>query len=449
MLILFTFVNVGEVVNENKIFKSVFLKKRKRYFLLFFSSLLGITLIFLYFLPSPREKPQPVKTPEPPPLPPDRILSGKIASGNTLSSVLRSQNLPSELVEAICKNLKPMVNLRKVKPGDSFEVRLTPGGELRSFSYQTSPIDIYQITVQPSGEWHGQKKEVPVEKYWARISGEISSSLFETMEGLNEQDQLVLDFAGIFAWEIDFHSDPQPGDRFQIVVEKYYTGETFVKYGRTLYASFQSGTKVQQAIYFRGSGKYGSYYTAKGESLQKAFLRSPLQFTRISSGYSKSRRHPILGGFRPHYGVDYAAPEGSPVWAIAEGTVTLCGWNGGYGKQVIIKHTKGYQSMYGHLSRFAPGIRKGKVVRQKQLIGYVGSTGLSTGSHLDFRLLRNNVFRNPLREISPRAASLRKDQLAEFDQVKDPLLLWMNDPSHEKYRQVTSLTSKDLGGTKP
>lgn len=105
--------------------------------------------------------------------------------------------------------------------------------------------------------------------------------------------------------------------------------------------------------------------------------------------------------------------------------------------------------MYGHLSRFAPGIRKGKVVRQKQLIGYVGSTGLSTGSHLDFRLLRNNVFRNPLREISPRAASLRKDQLAEFDQVKDPLLLWMNDPSHEKYRQVTSLTSKDLGGTKP
>jgi len=453
-VILFTFGNFGEALDENIKFKNIFLKKKRGYFLLFFSSLLAIILIFIYFLSSSPEKSQPLKTqespspppppPPSPPLPPDRVLSGNIARGNTLSSVLRSQNLPPALVETICKTLKPMVNLRKVKPGDSFEVRLTPGGELRSFYYQTSPIDIYQITVQPSGEWHSQKKEVPVEKYWARISGEISSSLFETMEGLQEQDQLVLDFAGIFAWEIDFHSDPQPGDRFQIVVEKYYTGETFVRYGRILYASYQSGTKILQAIYFQGSATYGSYYTAKGESLQKAFLRSPLQFTRISSGYSKSRRHPILGGFRPHYGVDYAAPEGSPVWAIADGTVTFCGWKSGYGKQVIIKHAKGYQSMYGHLSRFASGIRKGKTVRQKQLIGYVGSTGLSTGSHLDFRLLHNKVFRNPLREISPRAASLRKDQLAEFNQVKDPLLLWMNDPSPGKYRPIASLTSKDL-----
>ena len=133
---------------KNKIFKNVF-----------FSSFLGIILIFLYFFSSSPEKPQPVKTPEPPPLPPDRILSGKIERGNTLSSVLQAQNLPSDLVAAICKNLKPMVNLRQVKPGDSFEVRFTPGGQLRSFSYQTSPIDIYQITAQPSGEWDCQKKE--------------------------------------------------------------------------------------------------------------------------------------------------------------------------------------------------------------------------------------------------------------------------------------------------
>lgn len=420
---------------------------KKIWKLLFIPGLLGITLIFLYFILFPPEKPQPVAPPQPPPLPPDRILSGKIVRGNTLSSVLRSQNLPVELVEAICNNLKPMVNLRQVKPGDSYEVRFTPGGQLRSFSYQTSPIDIYQITVQPSGDWHSQKKEVPVERYWARITGEISSSLFQTMDELEEQDALVLDFADIFAWEIDFHSELQPGDRFQIVVEKYYTGKTFVKYGRILYASYQSRAKIHQAIDFQGSGKYRGYYTAKGESLQKAFLRSPLQFTRISSGYRKARRHPILGGIRPHYGVDYAAPEGNPVWAIAEGTVTLCGWNGGYGKQVIIKHAGGYQSLYGHLRRFASGIKKGQRVRQKQVIGYVGSTGLSTGPHLDFRLLRNNVFRNPLREISPRAASLRQDQLAEFDQTKNHLLLWMNDPSPAKYRHVASLTSKDLEKT--
>lgn len=416
---------------------------------LFILGLLGITLIFLYFLLFPFAKPQSVKAPEPPSLPPDRVLTGKIVKGNTLSSVLRSQNLSLGLVETICKNLKPMFNLRKVKPGDSYEVRLTPEDQLRSFSYQTSPIDIYRITVQPSGDWHSQKIEVPVEKYWARVSGEISSSLFQTMDGLGEQDALVLDFAEIFAWEIDFHSDPQPGDRFQIVVEKYYTGKTFVKYGRILYASYQSGNKILQAIDFHGSGKYRAYYTAKGESLQKAFLRSPLQFTRISSGYMKARRHPILGGLRPHYGVDYAAPEGNPVWAIAEGTITFCGWNGGFGKQVIIKHAGGYQSQYGHLSRIAAGIKKGQKVRQKRVIGYVGSTGLSTGPHLDFRLSRNNVFRNPLREISPRAAPLRKDQIEEFEQTRNHLLLWMNDPSSAKYRYVASLTSKDLGGAKP
>ncbi len=422
--------------------------ERKNRKLLLILSLLGIPLFFFYLLFfSPAKSQQPATPLPPPPPPPDRVFTGQIVKGNTLSSVLRSHNLTPNLVDAICKNLEPMFNLRKVKPGDSYEVRLTPGGQLRSFSYQASPIDIYRITVQPSGDWHSQKMEVPVEKYWTRISGEISSSLFQTMDGLGEQDALVLDFVDIFAWEIDFHSETQPGDRFQIVVEKYYTGKTFVKYGRILYASYQSGTKTLQAFDFRGSGKSRGYYTAEGESLQKALLRSPLQFTRISSGYMKARRHPILGGRRPHFGVDYAAPPGNPVWAIADGRITFCGWNGGYGKQVTIKHARGYQSYYGHLSRFASGIKRGQKVRQKQVIGYVGSTGLSTGPHLDFRLSRHKAFRNPLREISPRAAPLRSDQRAEFEQTKNQLLHWMNDPSSAKNRQVASLTSKDLEKT--
>ena len=413
--------------------------------LLLIPLLLGMTLFFLYSPPfSPEKSHQDAPPALPPPPPPDRVVTGKIARGNTLSSVLRSQGLPAELAEAICQKLKPIFNLRKAKTGDSYEVRLTPEDRLRSFSYQASPIDIYQITVQPSGDWHSLKMDVPVEKYWARLSGEITSNLFQTMDALGEQDALVLDFVNIFAWEIDFHSELQPGDRFHIVVEKYYTGDTFIKYGRILYASYQSGTKAHQAIDFPGSGQNRGYYTAKGESLQKAFLRSPLQFTRISSGYTKARRHPILGGLRPHYGVDYAAPEGNPVWAVAEGKITFCGWNGGYGKQIILKHAGGYQSQYGHLSRFAAGIKTGQRVRQKQVIGHVGSTGLSTGPHLDFRLLRHNAFRNPLREISPRAAPLRKDQWEEFEKTKTHLLDWMNDPSSAPYRYAASLTSKDL-----
>jgi len=414
----------------------------KYYFLLAGLGVFILSATFLFWPPSP-PRPQLAPTKEILPPPPEKTFSGKIARGQTITSALRSHNLPPEIILSISQHLKPLVNLRKLKPGDSYEGRLTPEGRLVSFNFRTSPIDIYQLTVKPSGEWQAQKKEVPVDKYWVRISGEIQTNLFAAVEELKEQDQIVLDFADILAAEIDFHSDPQPGDRFQIIAEKYYTGETFVKYGRILYAAYQTESKTYQAIYFQGSGRSGGYYTSAGESVRKVFLRSPLQFTRISSAYSKKRRHPILGGVRPHYGIDYAAPEGSPVWAIGDGNVSFCGWNGGYGKQVVINHAQGYKSMYGHLSRFAPGIKKGKTVRQKQLIGYVGSTGLATGPHLDFRLLKHNSFRNPLKGISPRAAPLHPDQLAEFARVKESLLGWLNDSSPFQYWKVASLTSRD------
>jgi murein DD-endopeptidase MepM/ murein hydrolase activator NlpD len=266
------------------------------------------------------------------------------------------------------------------------------------------------------------------------------------MDQLGEKDSLIMDFADLFAWEIDFHVDPQPGDRFDLVVEKYFTGDVFVRYGRILYAEYRREARTHQAVFFEGVGKRGDYFTPQGESLRKALLRSPLKFTRISSGYSRSRRHPILGGYRPHLGVDYAAPKGTPVWAVADGTVISCGWNGGYGKQVVLRHAKGYQSMYGHLSGYGPGISKGKAVHQKQIIGYVGSTGLSTGPHLDFRLLQNGVHRNPLREVSPRAPALNQEQKADFQKTLDPLLRWVNDPSASPRQKVASLTSRSLEG---
>jgi murein DD-endopeptidase MepM/ murein hydrolase activator NlpD len=425
------------------------LSKKKWYSLLLLAGLLAVIFIGVkFFLPSSPGKATPVKIQQAPPQAQERVLSGKIAKGGTLSSALRSHDLPADFVAAICTALRPVVNLRKVKPGDTFELRLSPQGVLLAFSYQASPIDIYQLAIGPSGEWVAQKKEITLEKYWVRVSGEITSSLFEAMDALGESDQLVLDFADIFSWEIDFNSETQPGDRFQIVVEEYYAGQTFIKYGRILYAEYKSASKHSQGIYFQQPGVRGDYYTPQGQSLRKALLRSPLQFTRISSRYSKSRLHPILRIRRPHLGVDYAAPEGNPVWAIADGTVVFCGWNGGYGRQIVIRHPKGYKSMYGHLSRFAPGIRTGKSIRQKQIIGYVGSSGLATGPHLDLRLLKNNAFRNPLREISPQAASLRPEQMAAFKEGTDPIIRWAQDPASPKYRKEASLTSKDLEGIK-
>lgn len=426
-------------------------RKRRTAWMIFGIGLLGVAFLlgmFFFFLPqgeTPSPGPAVSSSPQETPLPPpDQILTGKISKGQNLSSALRAQNLPGDLVEAIGRHLKTLVNLRKVKPGDSFEVRLNPRGEFLSFTYQTSPLDLYLLSPTPTGEWRVAKKDVPVEKYWARVSGEIFSSLFEAMDQLGERDTLVMDFADIFAWEIDFHSDLQPGDRFEIVVEKYFVQDTFVKYGRILYADYQRERRRHQAYFYEFPGKRGNYYTPQGESLRKAFLRSPLKFTRISSGYSKSRLHPILGGERPHLGVDYAAPPGSPVWAVADGTVASCGWNGGYGKQIVLKHAKGFQSMYGHLSNFFPGISKGRTVQQKQILGYVGSTGLSTGPHLDFRLLKNGKYCNPLKEISPRAPSLTGDQVTGFKKAIEPVLQWTSDPTSPQQKEVASLTSREL-----
>jgi murein DD-endopeptidase MepM/ murein hydrolase activator NlpD len=426
-------------------------KRRIRWIFLILALLGGVLLLGKFLILTIPEKSPPAETRRTPviqqltlPPPPDRILAGKISKGQSLSNALRAQDLPADLAEAICRHLQPLVNFRKIKPGDTFEVRLRPDGGFAGFTFSSGPLDIYQLTPASSGEWIALKKDVPVEKYWVRVSGEISSSLFEAMDQLGEGDALIMDFADIFAWEIDFHSDPQPGDRFAIVVEKYYVQDTFVKYGRILYAEYQSEDRKHQAFFFGPPGERGDYYTPKGESLRKALLRSPLKFTRISSGYSKSRRHPILGGNRPHLGVDYAAPPGSPVWAVADGTVVFCGWNGGYGKQIVIRHPKGYQSMYGHLSSFARGMKKGKAVQQKQIIGYVGSTGLSTGPHLDFRLLKNGVYRNPLKEMSPRAASLTRERMTEFQKAMEPVLQWKNDSSAPQKQRVGSFVSRDL-----
>ena len=390
-------------------------------------------------LPSTAEQASPTPSHEP-----DIVLPGKIEKGQTLATAMRPFELPKSLFASICDELKPLVNLHRVKPGDSFEIRLAHTGELKRFSFRTGPLDIYHLSPDPETRWRAWKEDIQVDRYWARIEGEITSSLFEAIAAQDEGESLIMDFADIFAWEIDFFMDPQPGDRFRIVVEKDYVGETFARYGRILYAEYQSAGRRREAIYYQGDRKRGDYYNADGQSLRKAFLRSPLKFTRISSGYSRNRKHPILGVRRPHLGIDYAAPTGTPVWAIGDGTVILCGWNGGYGKQVIIRHRNGHESMYGHLSRFGPGIRKGKTVQQKQVVGYVGSTGLSTGPHLDFRLRRNQAFVNPLRQISPRAASLDKAELHPFQESIRPVLLFLEAPQAPAAQKVAVLSSQEL-----
>jgi murein DD-endopeptidase MepM/ murein hydrolase activator NlpD len=257
-----------------------------------------------------------------------------------------------------------------------------------------------------------------------KVVREIHSSLFEAMEEAGEQDSLTIAFAEILAWEIDFYKDVREGDRFKVVVEKVYKGDQFIRYGTVHAVEYQRGERIIQGIRYKDG-----YYNVKGISLKKAFLKAPLKFSRISSKFSRARVHPILGGLRPHYGVDYAAPSGTPIWAVADGTVASCGWNSGFGNQVILRHTKGYTTCYGHLLAFGPGIRKETRVKQRQVIGYVGSTGLSTGPHLDYRLLKDGQFRNPLKETFIPGVPIVKKEMEVFRRRSEEMTAWLQGDS--------------------
>jgi murein DD-endopeptidase MepM/ murein hydrolase activator NlpD len=286
--------------------------------------------------------------------------------------------------------------------------------------YRQSPIDIIEVC-RDGEDWTASRREVPVERKVVLVAGTLAENLFESMEALGERAQLVLDFAEIFAWDFDFASDSQPGDRFRMLVEKVSTGDQFVKYGRILVAEYEGEGKIHTGVYF--TDKEGSgYYTPSGESLRRAFLKSPLEFSRISSGYSLGRRHPILGGVRPHLAVDYAAPMGTPVWAVADGTVEFAGWLGGNGYTVRLRHRANFSTMYNHLSRFGNGVRTGAAVRQRQVIGYVGTTGLSTGPHLDYRVIREGRFVNPLKQTFLPGKPISSASRLAFKELRDNLL---------------------------
>jgi murein DD-endopeptidase MepM/ murein hydrolase activator NlpD len=397
-------------------------RKRKRQFVLLGAFLLAL-LPLIYFLGihnnltspppdvieftrSPLEEPQ------------YQTLEGSVKGGGTFFNSLAEKNVPPQWIELIVLKLRPYVDFRKIK-GGTYRLITDAKGEFVKFVYEASPTEVYEIEKDSQG-YVAQKKEVPLETYVVKGVGEIRSSLFEAMDAIGEQDQLTLSFAEILAWEIDFYKDVKEGDRFKVVMEKVYKGNQFIRYGTIHSLEYQSGNKMVRGIEYQGA-----YYHENGTSLRKAFLKAPLRFNRISSRFSRARRHPILGGVLPHYGVDYATPPGAPVWAVADGVVTACDWGGGFGNQVVLRHMNGYTTYYGHLSRYGPGVRRGTRVKQKQIIGYVGSTGLSTGPHLDYRLAKDGRFRNPLKESFPAGAPIGKGEGETFQKRREEMVAWL------------------------
>ncbi len=352
------------------------------------------------------------------------VVAGEIRKGESLYLALVREGIPKDKIILLEKALKPVFDVRRSQIGDRYELERNLEGHFKNFKYYTtvSPIDFYLIEKDESGKLVAKKERLPVEKRIARVEGRIEASLYEAMIAAGQKPSLTMDFADIFDWEIDFLTEPRPGDTFRLVWEEYWQDEKKLADGRILAAQYINRHKTHTAIYFEDPEGHRGYFTEEGKSLRKQFLRSPLSYRRISSYFSYRRFHPILKVYRPHPGIDYAAPIGTPVRSIGEGRVVYKGWKGGFGKFIKIKHKKGYYTTYGHLRRYAKGIRTGAKVHQGQVIGYVGSSGLSTGPHLDFRIIKNGRYINFLRLKFPPVKSVKKEYLKEFNKIKETRL---------------------------
>lgn len=382
------------------------------------------TLAPLIALPDVAAAPQPVEPApalsgraEPAHGPTLNVVTGRVQRGSTLSGALERDRVPNGLIYGISRSIRPLFDFRHSQPGDFYSLIRDEAGELLSFEYHRGRRTIFRV-VPREGVLAASVHEAPLERRVVQLAGLVDRSLSEALRSLGEGSDLVREFADLFVWDLDFSRETRPGDEFRLVVEKLYDREGFVQYGRILAGEYRNKSRDFVALYFEDDEGYGSYFTPEGNSLRRSFLRAPVSYTRISSRYSKSRLHPILKVRRPHEGVDYAAPVGTPVWAVADGEVIFIGRSGGFGRLIKVRHNNGYVSYYGHLSRYAKSLKVSQRVRQKQVIGFVGSTGLATGPHLDYRLRIGGRYVDPLKVQFPKGDPIPEREREHFQQVK-------------------------------
>ncbi|MCA9752215.1 MAG: M23 family metallopeptidase [Gemmatimonadetes bacterium] len=349
-----------------------------------------------------------------------RHASRAIGRGESLDWVLASLDLaPAERLLAI-DALKSEVDLRRVMPGETVDVAREEGGLLREVALQRDRLErvvARWLDEQASPVVEVERRE-PV-CHLRRIEGTLDSSLFESVVAAGGDANLTMRFADLLAWQVDFLTDPRAGDRFTIVVREEWLDGECLGFGKILAAEYQGAEASSRAIRYVDENGVLDWYDDTGRSVRRAFLKSPLEYRRISSRFSNGRRHPILKVVRPHHGVDYAAPTGTPVSALGDGKVIFAGRKGGYGNYIEVRHSSTYTTCYGHLARFAKGVRVGARVGQGDVIGYVGSTGLSTGPHLDFRVKKNGGFVDPLRLDAPPGREISADGMARFARYRD------------------------------
>jgi murein DD-endopeptidase MepM/ murein hydrolase activator NlpD len=347
------------------------------------------------------------------------ISEQRVRPGDTLAIILNRLGIDDNAAVAFMKSDPAARQVLQLKAGKRIQAQMAENGALQWLS--TTVVDgrenpVKNILIKREGDsFKALESPANLEKRIEMRTGEIKSSLFAATDAANVPDPVAMQIVNMFATNIDFASDLRRGDRFNVVYETFWQGGEYIRAGRVLAAEFHNNGTTYQSVWFDepGSRHGGGYYGFDGKSLKKAFLKSPLEFSRISSGFSV-RRHPISGQWKAHKGVDFAAPTGTAIRASGDGVIDFVGIQGGYGKAVVIKHWSNYSTLYAHMSGFAKGMRKGTKVSQGEVIGYVGSTGWSTGPHLHYEFRVNNDPRDPLSIEVPNAQPLAGAELQRF-----------------------------------
>lgn len=337
-----------------------------------------------------------------------------IQSGDTLASIFDQNDISATTTHAIATLNEQTKSLRYIQPGQKIHLLSDDEGRLRKMKYESDITRTLLIQRTEDQSFSSQIINSQLDAYPVYREGIIESSLFEAAAKSNIPESVIMDLAGIFGWDIDFSLDIRQGDRFGIVYNELYKDDVKIRNGRILAAEFVNNGKTYRAVYYTDPKGDGDYFDESGKSMRKAFLRSPVKFARVSSRFSNKRWHPVLSKWRSHKGVDYAAKRGTPIRASGDGKVIFVGTKGGYGRTIFIRHGGRYTTVYGHMNGFARGIRTGTKVKQEQIIGYVGSSGLATGPHLHYEFRVNGSHRNPLTVKLPEAKPVHPSYLAHF-----------------------------------
>jgi murein DD-endopeptidase MepM/ murein hydrolase activator NlpD len=368
-----------------------------------------------------------------------RVADQRVRAGENFRAALQKFGLSAEEAAGASAAAQRAFNLRQVRAGNTITVGRSVEGRLREIDYKIDTERMLRITPQDTG-YSAQIREIPSRVEVVAVSGTLEDSLFNAVGNAGERAELAMRLAQIFGYDLDFYTDPRKGDTFRVVMEKrkYADGQT-ASYGKIFAAEYSNGGRKYQALLFHDPAGQPGYYTADGKSLQKAFLRSPLKFgAAITSHFSKARFHPILKTYRAHMGTDYGAPVGTPVQSIGSGHVVFAGRKGGEGNMVQVAHANGYETMYLHLSRMF--VRAGERIEIGKTIGLVGSTGLSTGPHLDFRILQRGQYKNFEKLGLPPSDPVSKKNWPEFAEVREKWLPLLKNP------ELLQATAVSAGG---